>query len=803
MILLFALIPVGHHVYAEIITIEIRDIESNALVPFVLYRYDQQTDHQISSTEARIDIEEGHDQLHLFPIFHQDTLIQINDLQGKSTVLIRSKYVSDQHLNYEKAHQVVDSLLKYRSRNDPELLSSFTYLALNHTTIDFDSLTQKATGIYLMPQSINKNIDQYFSRKIRIHYLEMNALSRVLFKNPKDLYEKVEKIDIQSFNKADTILEPGNLKTHSIYTNYVEMLNKKLNGILRPDYKNKYEYALLEGDRRINEKPVLILYFQPLLSRKMEGVTGYLIMEAETFAVTHLNFNYTSTESLHAHFFVEMSHVDTRVQFPAKVLHAYEIEGFPDNQLRTVIQQFIVNSNIETEIALGERNKSLNIKFLDNQGANEEDEEALWNLNKVEQVSGEEGYTYIASDSASNKKTTEKIGDYARGFYYQNLALRFLGFDLLNQFRINNYEKVRVGLGMRTSNQIWEKGRVGGYLAYGFGDKAFKYGGDLELFLDPHQYTSLKLNYFNDIREPGKTEYLQGPNDWFRNLITSRMDDYIGYEISLNFMPVKGSRMQVGMASVEIAPNYEYAFTITDPGGKSDQIKDFTIGELQIGYRFSRKELIPKTIGALLNLTSRYPTLHVNYARGLDYMFDGDFTYHKLNVRYDHYFALRQLGKTNLTIDAGIMTPDLPYSILYNGPGAKTEISLVFVNDAFQTMDLYKYTSNKYINFFFTHYFRSMFSNRKFQPEFGFAQNFGFGKFSGDTSLHQGVEINDYPRGYFESGLLINNLLKAKFWGYIYGGLGLGIFYGYGPYVSSGLNQTNVSVQVTYSLSIL
>jgi len=65
---------------------------------------------------------------------------------------------------------------------------------------------------------------------------------------------------------------------------------------------------------------------------------------------------------------------------------------------------------------------------------------------------------------------------------------------------------------------------------------------------------------------------------------------------------------------------------------------------------------------------------------------------------------------------------------------------------------------------------------KKFQPVFVLATNIGFGSLSNQQN-HAGVAFKTLEHGFYESGLLVNNLLKLNFTTF-----GVAGFYRYGPY---------------------
>ncbi len=92
-------------------------------------------------------------------------------------------------------------------------------------------------------------------------------------------------------------------------------------------------------------------------------------------------------------------------------------------------------------------------------------------------------------------------------------------------------------------------------------------------------------------------------------------------------------------------------------------------------------------------------------------------------------------------------------------------------------MRMNEFLSNKYIAFYFTHDFgKLLYQSKHFKPEFAVATNVGFGWLDFSKS-NTNIEYNTMEKGYYESGILINNLLNLRIYS-----LGIGGFYRYGPY---------------------
>jgi len=91
--------------------------------------------------------------------------------------------------------------------------------------------------------------------------------------------------------------------------------------------------------------------------------------------------------------------------------------------------------------------------------------------------------------------------------------------------------------------------------------------------------------------------------------------------------------------------------------------------------------------------------------------------------------------------------------------------------NSFATMSMNEFLSDRYVSLFFTHHFgKLLFHIKKFRPEFAIASNIGFGTLS-NSSHHYNIEIKTMEKGFFESGLMLENLLNATYYK-----LGAGIF---------------------------
>ena len=98
-------------------------------------------------------------------------------------------------------------------------------------------------------------------------------------------------------------------------------------------------------------------------------------------------------------------------------------------------------------------------------------------------------------------------------------------------------------------------------------------------------------------------------------------------------------------------------------------------------------------------------------------------------------------------------------------------------------MGFYEFASDRFAYFFLNHNFGRLTGTKHtiFRPELEVVHNMGIGSLS-NKSDHHGVAFSTMEKGYLESGLILNNIIRFKYVKLFYFGLGAGGFYRYGNY---------------------
>ena len=178
----------------------------------------------------------------------------------------------------------------------------------------------------------------------------------------------------------------------------------------------------------------------------------------------------------------------------------------------------------------------------------------------------------------------------------------------LNRFlRYNDYEGLRLGAGIHTNKRISKWFKVGGYGAYGFKDKEWKYGGDVDFLINYQRDIAFNFSAIKDVAEPGINEFydyrvpmLSSAGN--RMFYLSRMNNIDKIEGRLKFRTLRYLRVYLfaNQENVAVTNNYHFKKVIGEDRFLEDQYYTFT--EVGAEFRYAFKEKVIETTGLRLSL---------------------------------------------------------------------------------------------------------------------------------------------------------------------------------------------------------
>jgi len=156
-----------------------------------------------------------------------------------------------------------------------------------------------------------------------------------------------------------------------------------------------------------------------------------------------------------------------------------------------------------------------------------------WQAARIDSLTRKEKKSYVFIDSLGKEAKLDALTTLSENLLANNqIHLNKIALDLPRLITNNAYEGTRLGVGLHTSDKFSKYINFGGYAGYGFQDKAWKYGADVQLrHPDSRFEPELRIEYFNDLREPAQVyttsypvRYVPSPAFFQRTFQASRMD---------------------------------------------------------------------------------------------------------------------------------------------------------------------------------------------------------------------------------------------------------------------------------------
>ncbi|WP_194529714.1 DUF5686 family protein [Zobellia roscoffensis] len=347
---------------------------------------------------------------------------------------------------------------------------------------------------------------------------------------------------------------------------------------------------------------------------------------------------------------------------------------------------------------------------------------SFWESNRLESLNKDEKGIYQLLDTL---KTVPKFKS-----YYNLVSILGSGYveidkwnmdigSVYDVFGYNQAEGPRVRLGARSyfgENDLW---RVEGYAAYGFEDHKLKHGVSGKLLLDRKNRLIVSGGNRRDIEQLGVS--LTATNDVLGRSIASSSLVTVGANnrltninlstFNIEIEPVTNLRFGVGGAFRTLSSALPDDFSLDyidpeSPTGVSSEIRQFdfnalliyTPGKRTIGYGVERK-----------GMNDDYSTLLLSYTKGVDMVFDSDFSYSKLQFSYSQPWQIGGFGRLFSTLEMGKTFNDVPLGLLNVVPGNQTFFSNY---GTFPNLDFYEFVTDTYVALHLQHNFNGRLFSR-------------------------------------------------------------------------------------------
>lgn len=622
------------------------------------------------------------------------------------------------------AYKILKGIWQHKKRNGLQLLNRYEYKKYDATEIGLnrvDSLFLKK----LFKKDYRQVLDELpfdsegFNKYIPIFIKEL--VYRVygdnkLGKQRIDIEAEKNKGFVQNgfvfdrmANKFDAV---------DIYQNSFDLFNKSFVSPISSTGFDTYDYLLYDSIQQ-NHHKLYNIYFWPRRAVDLAFVGNFLV-DKRTFAVTKIkmklnrdvNINFVRGLSIEK----EYKMLNDTIFLPKSDVFEGDFTLIDKNDQHNGIN--IKKTYLYTDYNFKSRHSSEFydkniIKYKPKQFVKDS---AFWQSYTDLSQSGK---TYSLIDKIKGKKRiqnmTKWINILTTGYF--NLAKNVQFGPLFQAVGRNGVEGWRLMAGFRTFKSPDDRFRLSGHLAYGTRDKKMKYGVQAEYLLSYKPRIALSATWSDDYVQQAR-QLLNVSNIMFvenlgANFVLSR-----GKNVFLSRIQEKSLKFDF-----RLAKNFHLGFI---PSHKTIQPADRHL--FNMDYMYKNFEVRHKVIDAGadffltytpgrdvygLGVAQRYgknafPSFILNYHKSFSFL-NSDFSYSRLQFRYDQYILWGKFGKTDAMVELGKTFGTVPLALLNPIPANQVLIQKPYT---FSLLNYYDFVTDTYATAYFTHHFNGLILNR-------------------------------------------------------------------------------------------
>lgn len=684
------------------------------------------------------------------------------------------------------ADRIIKNVVKNRKQNDPSLLPFFSYKAYEKTifTLDEDTaITNKRSEEDTMVMAIRNLLEKQ-------HIMISENVYERKFRNGK-YTDNVEATRFSGMKNPQFAMLASQMQSFSFYKDYFSLGEQAFLGPISPNSWKNY-FFLIEDTLSVEQDTIIIISYRPKKGKMFDALRGLLHINMKDHALLNATANVVDGQGVEIKIQHRYEKLNGRTWFPIQLNTDFKMLGL--NLGGFNIRGSGTTYNREVNLGDKVRLSDISTNTLELDSKAHKKDSLFWGAERKTPLNKKEQRTYHVVDSLGKEFKFEQRIKLLIAFATGRLPIGPIELDLDKIIDYNEYEGFRLGLGLHTAPDLIKWLNFGGYVAYGFKDKEIKYGGDVVFNIHHNLGIQLRGAYYHDVREIGAQEFLVDDNkslgEMYADLVIQRMDLINGWNAGIRINPIRGWHFEAQFRHQDARSLHSYRFHPYIQGGEL-ALDHANYAEVRVGFRFAPFEKKMR-LGAREIIQDRGAViLWTTITKGIKGVLGSVYDYWKADVKLQGKFRIRKLGMEYWQLSGGWVSTALPYLKMYSPKSNYDDVS-VFSPNSFETMRPNEFLNQYQIELHQRHNFGSVKTGIKWiRPEFHLANSFGIGWLP-DPRHHLGLEIKDMSSGLFETGVVIEDIIKVNLIG-----IGGGVFYRYGAY--SFLNEID---NLAFKLSI-
>lgn len=722
---------------------------------------------------------------------------------------------TDNHVN-----NIIKKVITNKNLNQPEkALESFQYN-------NYENLLVTAN-----PDSISSKIDTLYKKRLigkpKIKLDSTNyKFKKLIEKNHLYQTEKVNLIQYNKHGYKETVMatrmagfkEPLyeflglNLVSYSVYENPFEILETAVRNPISKYGRHLYNFYLIDSLEIQNRKTYKI-FFQPkkLQSNRLRGL---LYIDAETFAIARAYYRIYGIVYINADYTFDYQKKEN-LWFPKKrkitVLKGKNADDIkilgntikfssaldPSPNTNATDQVYLTIESTPFDIQLNKpviiKNKGIKIS-IEKDGLKRDN--SYWKKFTKDTIDNRKIKTYTSLDSLSESKNIERkifLGKKILNGYY---PISYVDVDLRSLVKFNNFEGFRFGFGGVTNNKLSEEYKVAFYGAYGIKDNAFKYGITPSYLFHKETETWVSASYSDDLNEISQITFATDSRRFKIydprpiNISTFYENKMASLFVESKILPKTDAYFSISNSKID--PKFDYTFINQD-----NSYTKYTITAAQLALQWNPFSNYMQTPKNRIEIEKRHPKFSFQVTQTIPSVLGNNFNFTKVDFKTFYEIPYLSGQQSSVLLQTGIAFGDVPLTHLYslqpnnlNRDALLQRITFAGKN-SFETMYFNEFFSDKYVSLQLKHTINRIRLGYRINPEFSFVTRFAWGKINKENT-HEGLAFKSLDKGFFESGIECNKLFR---------GLGLTLFYRYGPYQLAKI-EDNIALKISYYIDL-
>jgi hypothetical protein len=649
-------------------------------------------------------------------------------------------------LKDDPAIGVIAKSLKNAPLNNPVDQIDYQFEQYSKMIVDFERIK----GSELSKKFENKKL--LLSETVSLHQ----------HRAPDQNKETILANQMSGFEFPQSTIIGSQLQSFSAYEADFQIFDRVLISPMGPRALDRYDYRMLDTLNSSSDS-IFVIQFQPKKRFQSNGMTGVIQIKTPENALVLLSAEPYEKENS---FYIKIQQkLEKKYNFffPLEMNSYYKLtQNTP--QIFGEIQTTFNHIDLRNFTA-----KDFDAVEFDFPATANEVDESAWENFRYQPLTEEEKNTYIFMDSLGKANHLDAKVNRLTSLLEGQVKIGKLNWDLFHLYRFNRFEGSRLGLSLSTNEKFHPHWQLDGLAAYGFRDHQSKWGLGAG-WKSTDNRIQFRMGYTDDVQESGSNPIPQDRKNISQQVyefFITKMDYVKGYNFDVQFPLANFIQLRYIQSHLNKTPHPSFSF--------SQENAQYQLTSNKIYLRWSPGEKRRRILGKEITLTGYWPIFQWGYTSG---SINQNQNFIRQQFEVEKTFHSAYWGDLKINGEWGKNIHALPFNELSALRGSwNNDIKInLSVPSTFETALNNAWYARTYTHFYLRYKWKTpLYQHPQSAPKITTIFNAGWGQLSALDQAADGVR--DYPKGFYETGIAVNDLLISSS-----GGLGIGCYTRLGEY---------------------